>query len=179
MQAGWCLFPKDLLYSTDNRLVGFTMDRADTEMLSDDGCFQEMLRVSSPSSFLSGVHTPLTFALQLLGQVKVLNCYGISVPDFNDGNFSVYYENNPVTMFDTDSFIQGDYFGNTAADDCFSRRYSRRNKNQLSLMCEECALKLVFRILSLGLSPFCHCDKPYIFSSSETPHRLKRSFFPP
>ncbi len=177
MNAGWCLFPKELLYSADNQLVGFTMDRTYTKMLSDDGLFSGNVECIGPEQLSLRRSYPIDLCLQLLSQVKVLNCYGISVPDFNDGNFSVYCENQPVTMFDTDSFIQGDYFGRTVADDCFSRRYSTRNKNQLSLMCEECALKLVFRILSLGLSPFCHCDKPYIFSSSETPHRYKRSFF--
>ena len=147
MNVNWCLFPKDILYS-DGQIVGFTMQKISTKMLSEDSLFTgdndniDSDRLSLRRSYV------LNLCLTLLAQIRVLNCYGLSVPDYNDGNFSWFFENKNITMFDTDSFIHGNYFGNTTDDAAFSRRYSPKNKNQLSLMCEEGALKLIFRLIS-------------------------------
>lgn len=176
LKADWCLFPQELLYS-GSKLVGFTMNKVSVKTLADDHLFFGN-NDSIPADRLSLRRSYLiNLCLTILAQIKVLNCYGISVPDLNDGNFSWFYENKNITMFDTDSFIEGTYYGNMTDDRCFSRRYSSTNKNQLSLMCEEGALKLVFRVISLGLNAFVSSSQPYIFSASDTAFSFRRSYF--
>ena len=176
MNVNWCLFPKDILYS-DGQIVGFTMQKISTKMLSEDSLFTgdndniDSDRLSLRRSYV------LNLCLTLLAQIRVLNCYGLSVPDYNDGNFSWFFENKNITMFDTDSFIHGNYFGNTTDDAAFSRRYSPKNKNQLSLMCEEGALKLMFRLISLGLHPFIAPNQPYRFTTTDSAFSFRRSYF--
>lgn len=173
----WCLLPKDLLYY-QGELVGFTMAKVTTEMLSNDTLYLgddegiEENRLSLRRSYT------LSFCLMILAQIKILNCYGICVPDYNDGNFSMFYPNNPVTMFDTDSFAESSYFGKTVDDTCFSRNYNTENNEQLCEMCEEGALKFIFRLISLGLYPFGGKDQPYQFSDNNSQYDYRRRYFP-
>ncbi len=177
MNFSWCLLPKALLYH-QGKLVGFTMNKVSTDMLSNDTLYLgddediQKNRLSLKRSYT------LSFCLMILAQIKILNCYGICVPDYNDGNFSMYSEGMAVTMFDTDSFSEGGYFGNIVDDVCFSRKYNIENSEELCQMCDEGALKFIFRLISLGLYPFGGKDQPYQFSDSDSQFSYRRSYFP-
>lgn len=177
MNFNWCLLPKSLLYHQGN-LVGFTMNKVSTDMLSNDTLYLgddeeiQKNRLSLKRSYT------LSFCLMILAQIKILNCYGICVPDYNDGNFSTYSKGKAVTMFDADSFSEGGYFGNTVDDICFSKKYNIENQEELCQMCDEGALKFIFRLISLGLYPFSGKDQPYQFSNGDSQFAYRRSYFP-
>ncbi len=173
----WCVFPKELLYYND-RLVGFTMPKADFTQLSADALYLENpLILNEEKLSIKRSHT-LKFCLKLLMQIKILNSYGIAVSDVNDANFSTYKEDEPIIMIDTDSFVLGNNFNGTVGEDKhFSRKYDLKNKEQVLLQCEEGALKLVFKLLSLGTPPFGK-DSAYLFESTKSPNRWRSILFP-
>lgn len=176
MDCPWCLLPKDLLYR-DGRLIGFTMKKTSVGMLSDDTLYLgdeqsiEDHRLSLKKSYT------LDFAIAVLTQIKILSCYGLAVCDFNPNNFSAYEPKRPVVMFDTDSFILDNYFGNAIDDKAFTRQYAYDDKLQLTQMAGEQALKFCFRLLSLGANPRIRTGYPYVFANPDSPIMYRRSYF--
>ena len=176
LDCPWCLLPVDLLYR-DDRLVGFTMKKMKVGMLSEDTLYLgdeqaiEERRLSLKKSY------SLDFAVTMLTQIKILNCYGLAVCDFNPNNFSAYIPKSPVVMFDTDSFILDNYFGNAIDDKAFTRRYAYDDKLHLIRMADEQALKFCFRLLSLGANPRVRTGYPYIFTNPASPVMYRRSYF--
>lgn len=173
----WCVFPKELLFY-NNRLVGFTMQKADFTQLSADALYLGNPIILNEEQLSVKRSHILKFCLKLLMQIKTLHTYGIAVSDVNDANFSTYKEDEPVIMIDTDSFVLGNTFNGTVGEDNhFSRKYDLKNKEQVLMQCEEGALKLVFKLLSLGTPPFLK-DSVYLFESSKSPNRWRNILFP-
>lgn len=176
-RSPWCAFPENLLYH-NGTLVGFTMPKLDCLILSEDSLYLGDDEDIAEDRLDNKLTYQLDFCMTLLTQIKVLNCFGISVPDFNDANFSTYTEGESVVMYDADSFVCGAYFGNIIDDMSFSRPYRHNNREQLAQMCEENALKMVFRILSLGMYPFAGEGQPYQFRSGRKEITYRRQYFP-
>ena len=177
VRAPWCAFPDNLLYH-NGELVGFTMPRIDCRTMSEDSLYLGDDEDIAEDRLDNKLMYQLDFCMTLLTQIKVLNCFGISVPDFNDTNFSTYTDEKPVVMYDADSFVYGSYFGNIIDDKAFSHSYRHNNKEQLAQMCEENALKMVFRILSLGMYPFAGENRPYLFLTGNNDLTYRRQYFP-
>ena len=177
VRAPWCAFPDNLLYH-NGELVGFTMPRIDCRTMSEDSLYLGDDEDIAEDRLDNKLMYQLDFCMTLLTQIKVLNCFGISVPDFNDTNFSTYTDEKPVVMYDADSFVYGSYFGNIIDDKAFSHSYRHNNKEQLAQMCEENALKMAFRILSLGMYPFAGEGQPYLFVSENKELTYRRQYFP-
>ncbi len=176
IKAPWCAFPENLLYH-DGKLIGFTMPKIESITMSEDSLYLGDDEDIEEDRLNKRLSYQVKYCLTLLTQIKILNCFGISLPDFNDANFSIYTENRPVVFYDSDSFIYGSYFGNTIDDPAFSRQYDLTNKESLSLMCEENALKMVFRILSLGMYPFSGEGQPYRFNTESNEASYRRQYF--
>ncbi|MEE0874806.1 MAG: hypothetical protein UIH27_15235 [Ruminococcus sp.] len=176
-RAPWCAFPDNLLYH-NGALVGFTMPKIYCRTMSEDSLYLGDDEDIAEDRLDNKLTYQLDFCITLLTQIKVLNCFGISIPDFNDTNFSTYTDGKPVVMYDADSFVYGSYFGNFIDDKAFSRPYRHNNKEQLAQMCEENALKMVFRILSLGMYPFAGEDQPYLFVTGNKDLTYRRQYFP-
>lgn len=175
----WCLLPKELLYDEDERPIGFTMPKVDLEPLSNDLLYLGDISDLDKQSLDKKHSYTLKYCSTLLTQIKILNCFGISIPDLNDGNISRFNGTDPIYLIDTDSFVLDQYFGNSVDDICFSRQYAIMNKEQLSQLCDESALRLVFILCSYGLHPFRFPGEPYQFSSHDSPFYYRREFFPP
>lgn len=176
IKAPWCAFPENLLYYK-GELIGFTMPKIESVTMSEDSLYLGDDEDIEEDRLNKRLDYQVKYCLALLTQIKLLNCFGISLPDFNDANFSVYTEKQPVVFYDADSFIYGSYFGNTIDDPAFSRQYDLTNKESLSLMCEENALKMVFRILSLGMYPFGGEGQPYQFNTEANEASYRRQYF--
>ena len=177
LSCPWCLLPVDLLYQ-DGKLIGFTMMKKNVGMLSEDTLYLGDEQAISRHRLSVRKSCTLDFAITMLAQIKILNCYGLAVCDYNPNNFSAYTPNSPVVMFDTDSFILDNYFGNVIDDKAFTRPYAYDDKLQLIQMVNEQALKFCFRLLSLGANPRIRTGYPYIFSNPASPVIYRRSYFP-
>lgn len=177
LNCPWCLLPVDLLYQ-DGKLIGFTMMKKNVGMLSEDTLYLGDEQAISRHRLSVRKSCTLDFAITMLAQIKILNCYGLAVCDYNPNNFSAYTPNSPVVMFDTDSFILDNYFGNVIDDKAFTRPYAYDDKLQLIQMVNEQALKFCFRLLSLGANPRIRTGYPYIFSNPASPVIYRRSYFP-
>ena len=177
VRAPWCAFPENLLYH-NGTLVGFTMPKIDCLTMSEDSLYLGDDEDIAEDRLDNMLTYQLDFCMTLLTQIKVLNCFGISVPDFNDTNFSTFTDGKPVVMYDADSFVYSNYFGNIIDDKAFSHSYRHNNKEQLAQMCEENALKMAFRILSLGMYPFSSEGQPYLFDSENKDLTYRRQYFP-
>lgn len=176
-RSPWCAFPENLLYH-NGTLVGFTMPKIDCLPMSEDSLYLGDDEDIAEDRLDNKLTYQLDFCMTLLTQIKVLNCFGISVPDFNDTNFSAYTDSKPVVMYDADSFVYGSYFGNIIDDKAFSRSYRLHEKEQLAQMCDENAIKMVFRILSFGMYPFAGEGQPYIFLTEDQFLTYRRQYFP-
>ena len=158
LDCPWCLLPVDLLYR-DDRPVGFTMKKMKVGMLSEDTLYLgdeqaiEERRLSLKKSY------SLDFAVTMLTQIKILNCYGLAVCDFNPNNFSAYIPKSPVVMFDTDSFILDNYFGNAIDDKAFTRPSS------VSVCCRSARIRASVPVIPISLPIPLHrsCTAAVIF----------------
>lgn len=177
MNLPWCLLPLQLLYK-DNKLIGFTMRKKKVKMLSDDTLYLGNEQIIEPTRLMVKKSQTLDFAITMMAQVKILNCYGISICDYNPNNFSMYYPDMPIVMFDTDSFVLGNYYANVIDDKAFTRHYQSSDKLQLAQQADEQALKFTFRLLSLGANPLIRTGYPYIFSNPQSPLLYRRDYFP-
>lgn len=173
----WCAFPENLIYRGEE-LIGFTMPKINCITMSEDSLYFGDDEDIAEDRLENKLSYQLDFCITLLTQIKVLNCFGVGVPDFNDANFSGYTDGKPVIMYDADSFVYGSFFGNIVDDKAFSRSYQLNQKEQLAQMCEENALKMVFRIFSLGMYPFSGEGQPYQFQSKSKEITYRRKYFP-
>lgn len=176
VRAPWCAFPENLLYH-NGTLVGFTMPKIDCLTMSEDSLYLGDDEDIAEDRLDNKLTYQLDFCMTLLTQIKVLNCFGISVADFNDTNFSTYIDSKPVVMYDADSFVYSGYYGNIIDDKAFSRSYQLHEKEQLAQRCEENAMKMVFRILSLGMYPFSGENQPYLFFTGNNDLTYRRQYF--
>lgn len=178
MNCPWCLLPQELLYR-DGKLIGFTMTKKKTNMLSKDTLYLGNEQIIESDRLSVKKSYSLGFAKMMLTQIKILSCYGISICDYNPNNFSMYYAGTPVVMFDTDSFVLGNYFSNSIDDAAaFTCAYKHDDKMQLTEMVIEEALIFTFRLLSLGANPIIRTGYPYVFSNPKSLLIYRRSYFP-
>lgn len=178
LNLSWCVLPTDLIYDESNKVIGYIMPKQNIQILSNDSLFLgdiediEMERLSCKRSYV------LKFCTTFLSQLLVLQSYGILISDFNEANFSIYSTSEPIIMIDTDSYIYENYFGNYTNDNCFSRIYDLTKYNQLEQMCQESAIKFVFKLISLGLNPFPGKNTPYHFSVEGSGFSYRKYYFP-
>ena len=180
----WCSFPEELLYRGD-RVVGFVMPKLEFESLENDKLYagdDDIMYEGDENDFEGGPGRKrsytLGFCLMLLAQLKILSCCGLCVSDYNFRNFSAYTPGKPVTMVDIDSFGESNYFGNTVVDKGFSRDYQQNTTEGFCELCDEGALKMVFKLLSLGLDAYSGENQPYALNGPECFFWYRRYYFP-